>query len=126
MWVISLSAAAFLACPPGHTAPVQGPAVVGDQDVVWRPAFDVAGITYEPDRSDGTHALRHLFASSMLARSVSIKELAAFLGHSSEAFTLRTYAHLLPNSYERARLAVDEMFKPRKGTPEQSSEGNTA
>jgi integrase len=95
-------------------------------DTVWRPAFDVAGVTYEPDRSDGMHALRHLFASSMLARGVSIKELAAFLGHASEAFTLKTYVHLMPNSYDRARLAVDEMFRPRKSTPEQSGEGNTA
>lgn len=27
---------------------------------------------------------------------------------------LRTYVHLMPNSYERARLAVDAMFKPRR------------
>jgi site-specific recombinase XerD len=60
------------------------------------------------------HALRHLFASSMLHQGVSIKELAAFLGHADEAFTLRTYVHLMPNSYERARLAVDAMFKPRR------------
>ena len=50
----------------------------------------------------------------MLAQGVSIKELAALLGHASEAFTLRTYVHLMPNSYDRARLAMNEMFKPRK------------
>ncbi|HEX4724694.1 MAG TPA: site-specific integrase [Pseudonocardiaceae bacterium] len=81
---------------------------------VWIPAFARAGLDYQQDYSDGMHALRHLFASSMLHQGVSIKELAAFLGHADEAFTLRTYVHLMPNSYERARLAVDAMFKPRR------------
>ena len=35
-------------------------------------------------------------------------------GHADEAFTLRTYVHLMPNSFERARTAVDAMFKPRR------------
>jgi integrase len=79
---------------------------------VWRPTFGQAGLTFATDRSDGMHALRHLYASHMLAQGVSIKELAAFLGHADEAFTLRTYVHMMPNSYDRARLAVDVMFKP--------------
>jgi integrase len=80
---------------------------------VWLPAFERAGVEYCADNSDGMHALRHLFASLMLHLGVSIKELAAFLGHADEAFTLRTYVHLMPNSYERARTAIDTMFKPR-------------
>ncbi|AHH94894.1 tyrosine-type recombinase/integrase [Kutzneria albida] len=83
-------------------------------DTVWRPAFATAELDYNPDRSDGMHALRHLFASSMLARGVSIKELSVFLGHSSEAFTLKTYVHLMPDSFDKARLAANAMFKPRK------------
>ncbi|MDT8913456.1 tyrosine-type recombinase/integrase [Amycolatopsis sp. PS_44_ISF1] len=79
-------------------------------DNVWRKAFDVVGFEYK-DRTDGMHALRHLFASNMLARAVSIKELAAFLGHSDEGFTLRTYTHLMPSSFERARRAMDALFR---------------
>jgi integrase len=80
--------------------------------VVWIPAFARAGLVHGHNREDGMHALRHLFASHMLAQGVSIKELAAFLGHADEAFTLRTYVHLLRNSFERARLAIDAMFNP--------------
>jgi integrase len=89
-------------------------------NVVWRPTFKRAGLSYE-DRADGMHALRHLFASLMLVRGVTIKELAAFLGHASEAFTLKTYTHLMPSSYGRARQAVNDLFKPR-AKPESSEE----
>ncbi|MCG3756318.1 site-specific integrase [Amycolatopsis sp. Poz14] len=78
---------------------------------VWLPAFVAAGLAYVSDR-DGMHALRHLFASLMLSRGVSIKELSAYLGHSSEAFTLRVYTHLMETSYERARAAIDSVFRP--------------
>jgi site-specific recombinase XerD len=85
--------------------------------VICQPAFKAAGLSYE-DRDDGMHALRHLFASSMLARGVSAKELAAYLGHTNEGFTLKVYTHLMPSSHERARAAADEMFKPRKAAGE--------
>lgn len=84
---------------------------------IWRATFAKAGLVYT-DGQDGVHALRHLFASHMLTQGVNIKELAAFLGHSSEAFTLRVYAHLMPDSYDRARLAIDHLFKPRPETTE--------
>ncbi len=81
--------------------------------VVWTPAFKRAGLTYT-NRQDGMHAMRHLYASILLARGVSVKELAEFLGHEDPGFTLRTYTHLMPSSHQRARLAVDGVFKPRK------------
>lgn len=81
--------------------------------VVWTPAFKRAGLTYT-NRQDGMHAMRHLYASILLARGVSVKELADFLGHEDPGFTLRTYTHLMPSSHQRARLAVDGVFKPRK------------
>jgi integrase len=77
--------------------------------VVWRGAFRAAGVEYR-SRADGMHALRHFYASTLLAHGVSIKELADYLGHSDPGFTLRTYTHLVPSSYERARLAVDGVF----------------
>jgi integrase len=77
--------------------------------VIWQGAFRVAGLEYRK-RADGMHALRHFYASTLLAQGVSIKELAEYLGHSDPGFTLRTYTHLVPSSYERARLAIDGAF----------------
>lgn len=79
--------------------------------VVWQGAFRSAELTYRK-RADGVHALRHFFASVLLAQGVSIKELAAYLGHSDPGFTLGTYTHLVLSSYERARAAVDGVFGP--------------
>lgn len=59
-------------------------------------------------------ALQHFYASTLLVRGVTIKELADYLGHSDPGFTLRTYAHLPPSSHEQARRAVDSLSKPRR------------
>ncbi|WP_307867869.1 tyrosine-type recombinase/integrase [Umezawaea beigongshangensis] len=77
---------------------------------VWGPAFTRAGLDYGK-RQDGMHAMRHLYASVLLAQGVSIKELAEYLGHEDPGFTLRTYTHLMPSSHQRARVAVDEFFR---------------
>ncbi|WP_246107997.1 tyrosine-type recombinase/integrase [Saccharothrix saharensis] len=82
-------------------------------EVVWKPAFKWAGLTYTT-KGDGMHALRHFYASTLLGQGVSIKELAEFLGHADPGFTLRTYTHLLPSSYGRARSAVDRVFRPQR------------
>jgi integrase len=79
--------------------------------VVWQGAFRAAGLEYHK-RADGMHALRHFYSSTLLAQGVSVKELAEYLGHSDPGFTLRTYTHLVPSSYERARLAIDGVFGP--------------
>lgn len=77
--------------------------------VVWQAAFREADLEYR-NRADGMHALRHFYASVLLAQGVSIKELAEYLGHSDPGFTLRTYTHLVPSSFERARVAIDGVF----------------
>jgi integrase len=60
------------------------------------------------------HALRHYYASVLLADGVSIRELAEYLGHSDPGFTLRTYIHMLPDSHERAIRTIDvRLFRPR-------------
>jgi len=79
---------------------------------VWQAAFRNVGLEYRP-RVDGMHALRHLFASMLLADGCSITELAEYLGHTDPGFTLRVYTHLVPSSYERARRAIDGMFGRR-------------
>jgi integrase len=67
----------------------------------WTPAVRAAGLEHRPP-----YALRHTFASFSIAAGVSLFELARFMGTSVEQID-RTYGHLLPDSLERARGALD-------------------
>ncbi|MBP2471499.1 integrase [Crossiella equi] len=80
---------------------------------VWRAAFKQAGLVYKP-REDGMHALRHFYASIMLANGVSVRELAEYLGHADPGFTLKVYTHLVPSSHQRGRKAVNGLYRPSK------------
>ena len=71
----------------------------------WKPALRAADV--EPTRENGMHALRHHYASVLLEGGVSIRALADYLGHSDPGFTLRVYAHLIPESEDRTRSVVD-------------------
>lgn len=73
---------------------------------VWAPALSRAGVPQT--RDDGMHALRHYYASVLLDAGESIKAVSDYLGHADPGFTLRTYAHVMPNSTERTKLAVDQ------------------
>ncbi len=53
------------------------------------------------------HALRHHYASVLLETGVSIGAVSEYLGHHDPGFTLRIYAHLMPESEDRARVAID-------------------
>lgn len=79
---------------------------------IWSPARRAAGVT-NPTRQDGTHALRHHFASVLLDAGESIGALSEYLGHHDAGFTLRTYTRLMPNSAERTRRAIDGLFGGR-------------
>ncbi|OAH11176.1 tyrosine recombinase XerC [Streptomyces jeddahensis] len=57
------------------------------------------------------HALRHFYASVLLAAGESIKAVSEYLGHANPALTLRVYAHLMPSSQDRTRRAVDAVFR---------------
>lgn len=52
------------------------------------------------------YALRHTFASFAIAAGVPLFELSRFMGTSVEQIG-KTYGHLLPDSLERARTALD-------------------
>ncbi|OZM75081.1 integrase [Amycolatopsis antarctica] len=95
-------------------------------ETVWKPSLVAAKVIPEPvadsrgrrryvtTRKEGTHQLRHFYASVMLADGVSVKDLSVFLGHQDAAFTLKVYSHLMPDSYDRARHAMDaRLFRPR-------------
>ncbi|MDD9368992.1 MAG: tyrosine-type recombinase/integrase, partial [Acidimicrobiales bacterium] len=61
-------------------------------------------------RANGTHALRHFYASALLDGGENIRALSEYLGHADPGFTLRTYTHLMPSSAERTRQAIDAVF----------------
>jgi integrase len=48
------------------------------------------------------HDLRHAFATLTLADGVSIRQVSDWLGHSSKALTLSTYAHAMPGGGQAA------------------------
>jgi integrase len=79
----------------------------------WQPALRAAGIA--AGRENGMHALRHYYASALLARGVDIRALSEYLGHSDPGFTLRVYTHLMPDADDRARQAVDAAFSGSDG-----------
>ncbi|WP_280870985.1 site-specific integrase [Streptomyces sp. MJP52] len=82
---------------------------------LWKPALVSAGVIperqsgerFEQSREHGIHALRHYYASVLLDAGENVKALAEYLGHSDPGFTLRTYTHLMPDSSDRARRAID-------------------
>jgi integrase len=68
------------------------------------------GEYFDESREHGFHALRHAYASVLLAEGVDIRALADYLGHADPGFTLRVYCHLMPEAEDKARRAVDRAF----------------
>ena len=52
--------------------------------------------------------LRHLHASLLLARGVSLRTVSERLGHADPGFTLSTYTHVVPGTQEAAAQAIGE------------------
>jgi integrase len=74
-------------------------------NAAWHRALRAAG--GRPARDAGFHQLRHHYASTLLAGGVDVRMLADALGHRDPGFTLRVYAHLMPDSADRIRAAID-------------------
>jgi len=81
----------------------------------WHPALREAGLSVE--RQNGFHALRHYFASTLLYDGVDIRALAVYLGHHDPAFTLRVYAHLVPDAADRMRTVIDKAARSEADGP---------
>ena len=67
----------------------------------WNPAVRAAGLEHRYP-----YALRHTFASWAIAAGIGLFELARLMGTSVEQIDI-TYGHLLPDSLDRARTALD-------------------
>lgn len=63
-----------------------------------------------------SHALRHHYASVLLAAGESVVAVAERLGHEDAALVLRTYGHLMPNTEDRTRRAVDDAWSDDTAT----------
>jgi site-specific recombinase XerD len=63
-------------------------------------------------RENGTHALRHFFASALLDGGESIRTVSEYLCDADPVFTLGVYTHLMSSSADRTRKAIDAVFGP--------------
>jgi integrase len=60
----------------------------------------------------------------LLDAGESIKAVSEYLGHSDPGFTLRTYTHLMPNSEQRTRRAIDRVLgRERSGNGLETAQG---
>lgn len=57
-----------------------------------------------------SHDLRHHFASVLLQAGESVVAIAEYLGHEDATLVLKTYGHLMPNSDDRMRQAIDDIW----------------
>lgn len=99
---------------------------------LWKPALFEAGVIpaaevekvrrpgketlrrvrWRMPREEGFHVTRHTFASIVLQSGETVTQLAAWLGHSDPAFTLRTYVHFMPKSGSKGLAALGEWVAP--------------
>ena len=73
---------------------------------VFAPAVRKAGLP----TGTTTHALRHHYASVLLAAGESVVAVAERLGHENATLVLTMYGHLLPDSEDRTRRAIDSAW----------------
>ena len=60
------------------------------------------------------HDLRHTFASLMLLRGAKPKVISEALGHSSVAFTMDVYSHIIEGMQLEARALLDDVLPAGK------------
>jgi len=57
------------------------------------------------------HDLRHTHVSQLLALGINLKVVTERIGHASPAFTLKTYAHLVPGLQGEAATRIDAVLR---------------
>jgi integrase len=97
--------------PPGKPTASVGPCygrrrAAATRD--WYPALEAAGI-----RKRGPYALRHTFATEVLAGGISTFELSRLMGTSLEMLE-STYGHLVRDSEDRIRERLEARSGQRR------------
>lgn len=64
-----------------------------------------------------SHDLRHHYASVLLHAGESVVAVADRLGHKNANLVLKVYGHLMPDSEERTRKALDAAWGPAAAAP---------
>jgi integrase len=83
--------------------------VIGEPCDSGRPSKHFLNIVRSTDLPRlNLHSLRHLHASVLLAAGTHIKVVSERLGHTSVAFTMDIYGHLMPGMQEQAAVAIDQ------------------
>ena len=82
----------------------------------WTRARDAAGVSVR------FHDLRHTHASLLLSAGAHPKALQERLGHSSAAFTMNVYAHLLPGVQEEAVASLEALLQRTECKPESTDD----
>ncbi len=62
------------------------------------------------------HDLRHTHATLLLLKGENVKVVSERLGHASVAFTLKTYAHVLPGMQEGAAKRINAVLETASWT----------
>jgi integrase len=73
---------------------------------VFTPAVRGAGLP----AGTTSHDLRHHCASVLLEAGESVVAVAERLGHENATLVLKTYGHLMPDSEDRIRRAIDDAW----------------
>ncbi len=60
--------------------------------------------------STTSHDLRHPYASVLRAQGETVVAVAERLGHHNASLVLSTYGHLMPDSEDRTRRAIDSAW----------------
>lgn len=93
----------------GHPSRLAFPMKRYDMQKAWDRAR--AYIELDDDSHFTIHALRHTCASRLVMMGVNLRIVQEWMGHKSYQSTL-TYAHLVPDSLEKAKLALDRFGQP--------------
>jgi integrase len=98
--------AAFPTDGPLFTLAAGGPLGYGPWASAWGRAGKAVSLNID------THAMRHFYASALIAGGASVKVVQTRLGHGSAVVTLDTYGHLWPDDDELTRSVMDAAFAP--------------
>jgi integrase len=85
---------------------------------IFAPAVRHAGLPI----GSTSHDLRHAYASWLLASGESVVAVAERLGHENATLVLKTYGHLMPDSEDRTRRAIDGAWSETSQKPVKASE----